>query len=592
MNRKTIKLLALLCVIASCSKTIEHEGDIPGSSKPPMMTFASALPSTRALPQTRAFITKNMLETDGAILRIADIYSGTTNVSSYTQYPFFGREGGLFMYQGGDWVKYESQTSYGGHYYWTETGTHKFFGWARGVKLNPDDAGNTAVDRMITNYDLHVSENPSHLDIKNLTLTDDVTPQFDFIYTDVVMRNLDTPANSYPAAQSKYAAVPLTFHHLFSALAVTIENQSPQPLYVEDLKISGLKTTTSAIITFNDINLQDPTAVGSGSTPSIPSQGSALTEKQGGFIQSTISGTVPARATDAAGTTTYSKLDVFSKNAQGVSQLLGSVSDAQGNAKDSEARLLWPQDVTRVTLTLTYKTDPSATETKTKTVELDYTDHQGGSYHLGSGEKYRINLLFKGDNVPLSCSLNVLPWDSEESTLDIAIKCDPSLSLMYVDETGADQVLYSLPTDGSAPGTDVPVTFPAIQHPNVKCTFTPVAPQGGDWSCEIIGGSTDCFTFVGSMTDALPDPAHPTEKMQDASGNLVDDPQYVPAVTRATGTIDGQSVSLLIRPTLYATRLADETITLRFHIRSANVDADATATYNPLNYQITLPANN
>lgn len=557
MKRKTIQLLTLLWVLASCSETIDKLDDETVKGGQQQMMFSSELPATRA------FITTDMLRQEGTILRLADIitqlngertpYFSSTNSSS-------GQRGSdLFRYTGGDWVRYRNTNDYGGHYFWTEHGTHKFFGWARGVKLNASDAGNTAAETMIQNYQLKVIDNPSQLDITDFSLTDDVTPQFDFIYTDVVMRDLDTPANSYPAVTDKYGVVPLTFHHLFSALAITIENQSAQNLVVTGLTMSGLKTKADATITFNDININNPTADNSGSKVAIPRPSGQIEEEQGGFIRSTIRGTVPPQV-QSNGTMTYSKMDVFSKDANGTSKLM------TGN--DSEARLIWPQDVEKLTLTMTYKDSEADTQTKTKTVELDLTTGNAAQ-HLNAGEKYRINIIFKGDNVAMTGNLNVLPWDGVDNTLDIAIACNPSLALSYNDGNN------DVPLTGEETGQQIHlkrVEFPNINGDKyIKLTFTPVSPQMGEWTCEIEDGNNN-FTLDTSLANAAPN--------SDA------------VVTRHTGTIDGNEVTLYLRPAANVNRAETLECSLSFHVNSANVSAEATSQYNPENYLFVLPRNN
>lgn len=578
MNRKIQRITATACALAtalaaastwvSCSKTIDQNASgTPSGGQPPMMRFSSEMPNTKA------FITKTMLEREGTILRLADIVTinGQRNF-------FFGHNAAspaeqgsdLFRYTDGDWLRYVNASQYGGHYYWTERGTHKFFGWVRGVKLEDNDPANTPAELMFNNasdnkslaaYQLKVTDSPSTLQINSTTLTDDVIPQFDFIYTDVVMRNLDNPSASWPTATNKYGPVLLNFHHLFSALAITIENQSPQNLVVTDLKIQGLKTSSNASITFNDVTPQSHASP----AVAIPTATGSMTEVQGGFIKSTITGTVPPMTT-SGNTTTYSKLDVFSKTI---------VKDATGNITSdgasslltagavSQSRLIWPQDVTKLTLTLSYKDSEDATDIKTKAVELDYTEHDGGDYHLGAGEKYRINLVFLGDNVPLNCRLNVLPWESVESTLDFAIECNPSLALSYTSATGETPLTGE---DYNQGGHHKKVLFPNLNETYIKCTFTPVKPQMGDWVCEIEDGY-EYFTFTDAPDSEVP-----------ASGNSVQQ------VTSKSGVISGDQVTLYLRPTGNAPVGSEATCSLRFSIRSGDVEANATALFNPENY--------
>lgn len=558
-------LFVCLAPLTCCSVVVEDpDAGLSGDKVP--MSFSSNVAATRG------FITSNMVDSEGTILRLADIVT-IDGVRS----PYFApdaqnvgsRGSDLFRKTGFDWLRYRNVADYGGHYMWTSKGVHKFFGWARGVKLDPNDQGNTAVEQMITDYQLNVSTNPSVLDIRSLTLTDATTPQFDFIYTDVVMRNLDDLSQSYPSAASKFAPVPLTFHHLFSGLAVSVENRSPQTVIVEDLKVKGLKTTSSATITFNDIDLSDPTGEGSGSTVSIPrAVGGTMTEAVGGFIASTIRGSIPPQVVNN-GVATYSKLDVFRKDASGVSRVLSS-------GEDNECRLLWPQSAGSLELVLRYKDSEASSTVKTKTITVDLPSELGlGKFE--AGKKYRINILFKGDNIPLNCNLNVLPWDTEENTLDIAIKCNPSLSLSYDDGTGEKSLVGEdiAGADLSDPSAHKKrAAFPPIQDQYIKCTFTPLAPQGGEWRCEILDGN-NAFTFVDNPTDQTPGPDNDLELS-----------------LRRSGTIDGSEQTLYLKPTGFAkASTTDVDCCLGFHVLSGNVDADVTAQFNPENYLFVYSVN-
>lgn len=587
-------LLTTACslLLPSCSETVDEPGGTPDG--PAAMTFsAREAAGGWGQAETRALINTSMIEREGTILRLADIVTETDG----TRHPHFGitnpddpnhgsQQGtDLFrysQYKGGyDWLRYRNPGDYGGHYYWTETGTHKFFGWARGVKLEPDDQGNTDASQMFSDYHLHIQDNPSTLEIDETELHSETTPQFDFVYTDVITRNIDNPAQSYPQTDDytvRGTRIPLTFHHLLAALALTVQNQSTQPLIITGLTMTGLKTNSTARIRFND-----PTAAAPNPEVLIPDRIETTpkpqTEIQGGFIQATVAGSVPAR-TGSAEPYTYSSLDVFSAaDADGHRQLLNG---------DPATRLFWPQAAPTVTFTLRYKTSDADADERTKTVSVDLATMTANGEPLKAGQKYRLNLVFKGDAVPLTCTLTVLPWDTEERTMDIkiAVADNGALSFSYTDPQTSQSVTPTA-TDvaGDTPykRIDMPAT---LSRPYLRLSFTPTAPEGGTWTCNLeeSGGAFALFRVEdGETFDAKLNEVWTRVSAQNYEATADDQ--------RITGTITATEQTFYLVPTGLATDATIPTGTeancrLSFGIITGDVQALANDQYQGENYKV------
>lgn len=70
------------------------------------------------------------------------------------------------------------------------------------------------------------------------------TPQFDFMYSNIYERNL----NSNP---DYVTAVPLEFSYLFTAFSIAAQNLSASEITIKSVTIKGLKNKNSATIDFS-----------------------------------------------------------------------------------------------------------------------------------------------------------------------------------------------------------------------------------------------------------------------------------------------------------------------------------------------------
>lgn len=321
----------LAAALSSCAKMRVETEEIRPAGTPIRMAVSSEGAQTKALFDAASFAA------EGNVLQIWDVYfnsvvapqayiEGTNVVSTGT--------GAVWPFKEGDAVK---------HYYWTKTGTHRFYG----VLVKDNSAGLTPASGW--GFDAHVYKVPT----TTLTLT---SPQFDFVYSNVIERNLD---NGDPTT-----AVPLKFNHLFSAFGFTFENDSPSSF---NIKSATLKVDDKAAATIDYSNVWDK-----GFAPDPADDWNPEVSYTGLTMSSTAG--ISGKTVAVQPATCY---DMF----QG-----GKITDM---ANYDKYTLIWPQDLTGKTLEINY--DMTVTRPYTKyvyvssgyggwDVDFDYIGHNMGSY--------------------------------------------------------------------------------------------------------------------------------------------------------------------------------------------------------------------
>lgn len=215
----------LAAALSSCAKMRVETEDVRPAGTPIRMAVSSEGAQTKALFDADSF------SAEGNVLQIWDVYfnsvvapqayiEGTNVVSTGT--------GAVWPFKEGDAVK---------HYYWTKTGTHRFYG-----VLVKDNSGSAPLTPT-TGWGFDAAHKVYSVPTTTLTLT---SPQFDFVYSNVIERNLDNGAPT--------TAVPLKFNHLFSAFGFTFENDSPSSF---NIKSATLKVDDNAAATIDYSNVWD-----------------------------------------------------------------------------------------------------------------------------------------------------------------------------------------------------------------------------------------------------------------------------------------------------------------------------------------------
>ena len=323
----------LAAALSSCAKMRVETEDIRPAGTPIRMAVSSEGAQTKALFDAASFSAK------GNVLQIWDVYfNSVVAPQAYIEGANVVSTGTVWPFKDGDAVSSPDK-----HYYWTKTGTHRFYG----VLVKDNSAGLTPASGW--GFDAHVYKVPT----TTLTLT---SPQFDFVYSNVIERNLDNGAPT--------TAVPLKFNHLFSAFGFTFKNDSPSSF---NIKSVSLKVGNKAAATIDYSNVWEKNfapADADNWTPAVTYSDLAMSPEAG----------ISGKTGEIQAGTCY---DMF----QG-----GQLTDMSNYDKYT---LIWPQDLTGKTLEINY--DMTVTRPYTKYVyvssgyggwDVDF-DHVGpnmGSY--------------------------------------------------------------------------------------------------------------------------------------------------------------------------------------------------------------------
>lgn len=308
----------LAAALSSCAKMRVETEEIRPAGTPIRMAVSSEGAQTKALFDAASF------SAEGNVLQIWDVYfnsvvapqayiEGANVVST--------RTGAVWPFKEGDAVSSPDK-----HYYWTKTGTHRFYG-----VLVKDNSGSAPLTPT-TGWGFDTAHKVYSVPTTTLTLT---SPQFDFVYSNVIERNLD---NGDPTT-----AVPLKFNHLFSAFGFTFENDSPSSF---NIKSATLKVNDQAAATIDYSNVWDKDfapADADNWNPEVTYTGLTMSSTTG----------ISGKTGDIQAGTCY---DMFQ----------GGLLDKNNMANYDKYTLIWPQDLTGKTLVINY--DMTVTRTYTKYV--------------------------------------------------------------------------------------------------------------------------------------------------------------------------------------------------------------------------------
>lgn len=339
----------MAAALSSCAKMRVETEDVRPAGTPIRMAVSSEGAQTKALFDASSF------SAEGNVLQIWDVYfnsvvapqayiEGTNVVST-------GPTGAVWPFKEGDAV-----TSPDKHYYWTKTGTHRFYG-----VLVKDNSGSAPLTPT-TGWGFDAAHKVYSVPDTTLTLT---SPQFDFVYSNVIERNLDNGAPT--------TAVPLKFNHLFSAFGFTFENDSPSSF---NIKSATLKVDDRAAAKIDYSNVWDKgfaPADADNWNPEVTYTGLTMSSQTG----------ISGKNVDIQAGTCY---DMF----QG-----GKITDM---TKYDKYTLIWPQDLTGKTLEMSYLVSGKRYQEVDVTVnKYTYTTSSGnGNYDVSFTDNLN-NVLSSGD---------------------------------------------------------------------------------------------------------------------------------------------------------------------------------------------------
>lgn len=314
-------------------------------------------------------------------------------------------------------------------YNWTADGTHKFFGWLHtDVNMDPDQTADAFFGSTLA-----LTTGTQELQIPSKTLKQD-TPQFDFMYSDIYVRDLNTDPDYV-------TAVPLEFSHLFTAFSVAAQNMSREnEITVQSVSIEGLNTTNTATIDFS---------------------GDATSVKYG------------------AGSNDNAAVADYTFNPQ---MLLGTnlydVSSKTDASQSREYFLTWPMTAEKaqtVAVTIVYTLNNESTPI-TKTINLSDNAWE-------AGKKNNINLVFKDKEIMLICT--VMDWFVYDEVIDFSDQVSVSATMTW---ENVRSVNYE---------TGEVILFDDVNTP-ATCKFHILTPKGATWTASLIPieGHQDAFSFI------------------------------------------------------------------------------------------------
>lgn len=319
----------LAAALSSCAKMRVETEEIRPAGTPIRMAVSSEGTQTKALFDADSFAA------EGNVLQIWDVYfnsvvapqayiEGTNVVST-------GTTGAVWPFKEGDAVK---------HYYWTKTGTHRFYG-----VLVKDNSGSTPLTPT-TGWGFDAAHKVYSVPTTTLTLT---SPQFDFVYSNVIERNLDNGAPT--------TAVPLKFNHLFSAFGFTFKNDSPSSF---NIKSATLKVDNQAAATIDYSNVWD--------------KGFAPADADNWNPAVTYTGLTMSSTTGISGKTGAIQAGTCYDMFQG-----GELTDMSNYDKYT---LIWPQDLDGKTLVMSYLVSGKKYQEVDVIVDKYTYNATGGTYYV------------------------------------------------------------------------------------------------------------------------------------------------------------------------------------------------------------------
>ena len=372
--RKTYihEILALsLLAVAAC-----HQERIPGEEELGEIIRIEAAGSDAV---TRAMLGRAELKKAGTTVKVYDQLTGFTGSIDGTAYEdadvLYIDDAVVLATDGSDDWNFAS----GHNWRWTRTGTHNFYGW-----LTKDGDNLTPANLPWTTSGSQPSMSGEILTVPSITFTKEskAAGMFDFSYSDKV-NITGTPTNG---------TVELPLNHLFSALALTIQNSGDDAVNISSISLNGIKNRKSARVNYEG----DSPVV---SYPAASSEGSLIDSFTG---------------TLASGT----KVNLFN------GQVITS-----STTPNPDYILMWPQipaELLGASFTIKY-TYPGVMDPDdpTKPLEFEATMPlaKAGNFNpltgepgLEAGKKYVINLLFKGKTIDLT--FRIIPWDFNKYDLD------------------------------------------------------------------------------------------------------------------------------------------------------------------------------
>ena len=330
-------MICVTSLLAGCTKS----GLLPNEEMP-------YIALDMMMDQTKALITQANLNTSGSRFAVYDMHTSAEGPKQYLENQNLELRDGTWSFtqtDGGNIIQIP----------WTKTGTHDF------IAYNTHDAAagkSLPVKVLYSPSDISAKQQSIRVPSQD-TWTLNLENQFDFIYGSAT-RNIETDG---------YTALPISFKHLFAAIAVEVRNAATQNLTITSLSFNNIKDRGYAEINYN----------GNVSYSLSASQASSL-------FQQTYSGTV---------------------SAGGLAVLYSSLGAGQ-------AFLIWPHsaaDLADASIYIKYKLGNTTTE---KTIKLT-ENFTVKTWNAGNKYKYQIGIT---DNNISFDVIRVVDWINDDVILE------------------------------------------------------------------------------------------------------------------------------------------------------------------------------
>ena len=307
---------------------------------------------------TKALLDETTFATQGNQLHIYDHYRATDNTTS-------------FSFHIDDYAESRGSVTWpfvNQRYSWTADGIHRFYGW---LHKDVNMPSNQQTAESFFGSDPQLDKSTQKLTLPSKTIAQN-TPQFDFMYSNIYERNLNTSPDFMNPVE-------LEFSHLFTSFGVAVKNESKNITYrLCSVKIDGLVTSCQATIDFSGAK----TAAVSYNSPSN------------------------ANGNTADYSYTFNTPLTLPKDLNDLKDVLNNGNSAEQNR---EYKIAWPmtaEQAGQVKITVVYDTDiGSSQSTKTLTLSEDAWE---------AGKKNNINIVFIDKEVHLICTVQDWTYEEEE----------------------------------------------------------------------------------------------------------------------------------------------------------------------------------
>ena len=430
MKERLIYIFILSGVISSvCACNRSEVGDVS----------TSKICISADVVETKGLLDQNTLAKSGNKIKVYDILQ---DISAISEKVYINDEAKYTNESGWNFYNQQGQII---DYYWTLTGTHRFFGWLS------EDTGLSEGSRTPTDYfgdGFSFDSSSCELTIPEKAMTGN-TPQFDFMYSNVVLRMME---------KEMHSNVELSFNHLFSAFGIGVKNNMENSsITINDFKVFGLKNSSSAKINFGS----DDPVIQYGTYKQNYGSDANKVFKRLNTTYTIAPKSKVADIFDGGATENYSL--IWPQNKKDLS----STSEPE----DIDGETVYPDDWL---MYIRYTSDGKESEKKVNFPNLDWN----------AGEKYHFDIVFAEKH--LDIEFRVSPWDYKEQTVDYFLGDTPTVSkdhrLEWRDDT------CDLKEDNGNGFAYVRNGMP------VKGRFQFDAPIGATWLATLTG-DVDAFTL-------------------------------------------------------------------------------------------------